>query len=346
MEDENNNKSHYVVVTSINPPNSCMRSLAEGANKNNWGFIVVGDEKSPTNFLIENCKFISLNYQKESDFKLGKLLPAGHYSRKNIGYLLSIKNGANVIIDTDDDNMPEESFWHPRDDEITVSTVSAHKWVNILSAFTDEYIWPRGLPLEFIAEGNVRVLEPKKSKTKCCIQQGLVNGDPDVDAIYRLILNKKVFFKKIMPIALESYQRCPFNSQNTTWFSEAWPFLYLPSYCSFRMTDIWRSFIAQSYLLRNDYSISFNSPTVFQDRNPHNYMKDFEDEVVGYIHNNRIMKIIDSIPASKTPHSFMISAYESLIDNGFIKEAEMDLIRAWHSDLQYSIETNIKTQGC
>ena len=331
MKKEAHNK-HYIVVTSISSPNQVMRCIAEGAKKNNWEFIVVGDRKSPDAFELNGAEFLSLTSQYESGFRLAKLMPTGHYARKNIGYLHAMKNGVGVIIDTDDDNFPEKLFWEVRNEQIRVSKIIGAGWVNVLQAFTTDHIWPRGFPLNKILSEKIRIDEGYCEK-KCCIQQGLVNGDADVDAIYRLVFNKEAAFKKREPVVLSHKQRCPFNSQNTTWFPDAWPFLYLPSCCSFRMTDIWRSFIAQSYLLRNGYGISFHSPTVFQDRNAHNLMKDFEDEVPGYLNNEEIMQKLDNIPANIETESFLRAAYSMLIDSGIIGENEMELLNAWIEDL-------------
>lgn len=314
-----------------------MRSLAKGVQDKNWLFIVVGDEKSPNEFHLNGAEYLSLDNQLKSSFKISKLLPTGHYARKNIGYLQAIKLGVHVIIDTDDDNFPEKLFWEARNEQIRSSNIIGSGWINVLQAFTTDHIWPRGFPLNKILSEKIGIDEGYCEK-KCCIQQGLVNGDADVDAIYRLISGKEAIFTSRQPITISDKQRCPFNSQNTTWFPDAWPFLYLPSYCSFRMTDIWRSFIAQSYLLRNAYGISFHSPTVFQDRNPHNLMKDFEDEVPGYLNNEEIMQKMDNIPANVGPEDFLRSAYITLIDSGMIGKNEIELLNAWIEDYNILIK--------
>ncbi|MBV5271274.1 MAG: DUF288 domain-containing protein, partial [Afipia sp.] len=80
--------------------------------------------------------------------------------------------------------------------------------------------------------------------------------NPDVDAIYRLTLPLPQSFREEQPVALGRNVWCPFNSQNTTWWKEAAPLLYLPSFCSFRMTDIWRSFVAQRIAWENGWHIT------------------------------------------------------------------------------------------
>src|SRR6185436_15069807 len=125
------------------------------------------------------------------------------------------------------------------------------------------------------------------------IQQGLADENPDVDAVYRMTSSLPLSFNKRNPIVLDKNAWCPFNSQNTTWFKEAFPLLYLPSYCSFRMTDIWRSFVAQRIAWSCNWSILFHNATVRQERNEHSLIRDFEDEIPGYLNNARICKMLE-----------------------------------------------------
>ena len=61
------------------------------------------------------------------------------------------------------------------------------------------------------------------------------------------------------------------------------------------MTDIWRSFVAQRIAWANNWSILFHEPTVWQERNDHSLMRDFKDEVPGYLHNRRIGEVLDRL---------------------------------------------------
>ena len=71
--------------------------------------------------------------------------------------------------------------------------------------------------------------------------------------------------------------------------------MYLPSYCSFRMTDIWRSYVAQRIAWECGWSVLYHEPTVWQERNEHNLMKDFEDEIPGYTNNLNICKTLQAL---------------------------------------------------
>ena len=99
--------------------------------------------------------------------------------------------------------------------------------------------------------------------------------------MYRLTIEAETKFNP-NTIILGGGTICPFNSQNTLWWPEAYPLLYLPSFVSFRMTDIWRSFVAQVCLYQTGKHLAFRDATVYQTRNEHSLIKDFKDEVPGY----------------------------------------------------------------
>ncbi|MHC4221249.1 MAG: STELLO glycosyltransferase family protein, partial [Planctomycetota bacterium] len=125
--------------------------------------------------------------------------------------------------------------------------------------------------------------------------------------------------------------------QNTTWWPEAFELLYLPAYCSFRMTDIWRSFIAQKIAWLNNWAILFHEPTVRQERNEHNLLKDFADEVPGYLNNDNIRQALDSLdlkPGTEKIADNLRSCYEKLISMSLIGPDELKLLDVWLEDIQ------------
>lgn len=314
-----------------------MRSFADGALKNDIDFWVIGDQSSPDAFDLPGCRFVSLADQLESAFEFAKSCPTRHYSRKNIGYLLAIKAGAEVIIDTDDDNLPFDSFWEVRKPFIKAPYVGDPGWCNVYRYFTNGMIWPRGLPLEFIKQNPAAVESLPETEVFCPIHQGLANSNPDVDAIFRLAFDLPFDFDNPdLQIILGGQAWCPFNSQNTRWLKEAFPLLYLPSYCSFRMTDIWRSFVAKRICAANDWGIAFHGATVWQERNEHDLMKDFRDEIPGYVNNAHIAHVLDNLSLSSGNGSIptnLISCYSTLIDHGFIEVNELNLLRSWLNDI-------------
>lgn len=327
-----------LIITSIaGHDNKTLQNYARLCPENGFDFIVAGDKKSPKIFKLPGCEFLDIETQKQLPFSLAKLLPDNCYSKKNIAYLQAIKQQHTVLVDTDDDNDPLDGFWAQREARLKGVLIEAEGWVNIYNYFSNERIWPRGFSLNHIKSSIPGIAQKNEEPVFCPIQQGLADGDPDIDAISRLTTPLPIYFKKRGNIVLGKQSICPFNSQNTTWFAEAFPLLYLPSYCSFRMTDIWRSFIAQRILWENNWGLAFHNSTVYQDRNVHNLLKDFEDEVVGYLRNEELMKLLCGLklkPGEKHLGDNLVLCYEVLIENDYFDARELELVKSWISDLE------------
>lgn len=330
-----------IVVTTIQPPTKAMQMLAAGLASTGGTLWVIGDRKGPQVFDLPNTNFFHIDDQRKMGFQLAELLPEKHYTRKNLGYLAAIAEGADCIVETDDDNLPRPEFFQPRSPSVSARIVSnAPGWCNAYKAFTDAHIWPRGLPLEAIhsSEPLFQNQEQGIKTVESLIQQGLADENPDVDAAYRLILPLPLDFRQEPPLALSPGVWCPFNSQNTTFFKEAFPLLYLPSYCSFRMTDIWRSFVAQRCLWEMDSEITFHSATVWQERNGHNLLRDFEDEVPGYLNNEKIRATLAPLKLRKGREVAVVcdnltSCYSALVQASIVGPEEMNLVELWCEDI-------------
>ncbi len=327
-----------LIITSIaNDKHPILKTFATECKKRNVDFIVIGDTKSPAEFQLQGCDFWSVDRQLTLPFKLAEITPTRHYSRKNLGYLLAIKNGALQLVETDDDNIPREEFWNDKQREVKSHSFENAGWVNVYHYFTKHTIWPRGFPLEELQKKQIELNSLKSDLINCPIQQGLADENPDVDAVYRLTYPLPLNFEIKAKLALGKNAWSPFNSQNTHWFKEAFALLYLPSYCSFRMTDIWRSYVAQRIAWECGWSILYHEPTVLQERNEHNLMKDFEDEIPGYSNNFNICKELQSLhlkPGQTNIYENLITCYQKLIDINVIGKEEMVLLQAWISDIK------------
>jgi len=329
-----------LVITTINKPNKNMRLYDVGCKQKGWDFIVIGDKKTPRNYRLANSVFISYN-QRIKNLNFSNICPHNSYARKNIGYLYAIQNNSKVIIETDDDNKPLNNFFSDFKLESYAQTIEKkNDWLNIYNYFVkrkqQNQIWPRGLPLEKVKkEKKEKFLE--KNYKKNVVIQSLCNGNPDVDAIFRLLkpdIDKVKFIKdKKYFIAKNTY--VPFNSQSTTWFEDAFPLLYLPVTCTFRTTDIWRSLIAQIILNSDNNCILFQSPTVFQKRNAHNLLKDFESEIPVYLKNKKIIEILKKIKFYKGKKNYLknlLLSYETLVKNKIFRSEELIYLKSWAND--------------
>ncbi|MFN0111790.1 MAG: STELLO glycosyltransferase family protein [Blastocatellia bacterium] len=328
----------WCVVTTIQEPTQSIQLLHSCLKEVGANFIVVGDKKGPSTYDLAKVEFLSLQKQLTLDFKLVNSLPTGHYTRKNIGYLRAIAWGALCIYETDDDNAPNEA-WAPRQEFCDSISVKGQKWVNVYRFFGAGKIWPRGFPLNEVQDSFDCSLSLSEDlvEREAPIQQGLANNSPDVDAIWRLILDEPFDFQPGPSVHLPRGTWCPFNSQSTWWFPAAYPLMYLPSYCSFRMTDIWRSFIAQRCLWEMGYGLVFHGPEVVQERNAHNLMRDFVDEIPGYTRNAEMVDLLERLSLGTGPaavNSNLRICYEALVQAGFFPQKELELVEAWLSDLQ------------
>ena len=64
-----------LVVTSIHAPNEALRELAAGCRGAGWDFVVAGDAKSPPDFALDSCRFLSIEAQRSSGFALAAVCP-------------------------------------------------------------------------------------------------------------------------------------------------------------------------------------------------------------------------------------------------------------------------------
>jgi len=325
-----------LVVTSIAEPNAVLRTLAHGCRAHGYEFIVIGDAASPADFQLEGCRFYGLAEQYKTGLKLARLCPTKHYARKNLGYLLALREGATMIRETDDDNLPYETFWEKRERRQSANTLAKHGWANVYRYFSESNIWPRGFPLEHVKDEVPALASLPVDVNDCPIQQGLANENPDVDAIYRLVSSLPQSFRQGAGVALAEGSWSPFNSQNTCWWREAFPLMYLPAFCSFRMTDIWRSFVAQRIAWTNNWSVLFHEPNVRQERNEHDLLRDFRDEIPGYLHNKSICEALEKLPlrsgVGKLGENLQV-CYEKLVSMGLVDRKELELVEAWLSDI-------------
>lgn len=320
----------HIVITSIFSPTEAIEKFSKLSEYN---LIVVGDKKSPIDWGCTNSTFLSVEDQAKMDLKLATLLPYNHYCRKMMGYLYAIKNGATTIIDTDDDNIPKENWVFPAFEETFEVTPNNLGFINIYNHFTDQKIWPRGLPLRLINQPREDT-STRFKKVKVGVWQGLADEDPDVDALYRLTSDKTCCFSNREPIVLGKGTISPFNTQNTAIVKELFALMYLPCHVTFRFTDILRGLVAQPIMWAADYNLGFINATVVQKRNPHDYFKDFVSEIPMYLNIDKVIELGEKVVKSKNSvEDNLYNSYIELEKNSIVNSDEIKIIEAWLQDL-------------
>lgn len=320
----------FIIITSINKPNKVINLFSKWED---WQLVVVGDRKSPADWKYPRVKYLSINDQYNLFGNLAKLIPENTYTRKMLGYIYAVQQGAEVIFESDDDNIPYYFTQKEIQDKIKGKNKNGHLiskkngWVNIYEEFGENNCWPRGYPIELLKTA----IKSKKrgSKYSAKVIQYLVNLDPDVDAIYRMINGREINFKKDLKFALYKGTYCPFNSQATLWFKDAFPLMFFPLGVPDRVTDILRGFISLTCLWAMDSTVEFRSPAVYQERNDHNLLKDFEQENMLYLNSDQLVKILysnskSSNLKSKEPCNLFASALRLLANKGFITKKNLE----------------------
>jgi len=301
----------FIVITTINKKTEAIKKFDKIQD---WNLIVIGDKKTPK-INLSNGIYLSLANQKKMDFKCISDIPVNSYQRINIGYLLALKNGADVIASIDDDNIPLKN-WGKNvfvNKHINSKILSSpNKFVDSLyehKMISKKNFWHRGFPLSELKKRNK---QKKKSKKRCFIEieAGLWNTEPDVDAICR-IANGPFNFKfknKISLIDNKCYS--PFDTQNVI-FSRR----IMPSMCLLfgigRMCDIWASYISQRIIRELNSNLIFTGPTVNHIRNEHNLVHDLFEETLGVKYTDNLIDTLEKIKFKKNQN--VIEMYNMII---------------------------------
>jgi len=320
--------ARFVVLTSVFGPTPAVRRFAEQAPDR---VIVVGDRKTPAGWSCPGVEYLSADAQAASGWLTAGALPWNHYARKMVGYLRALERGADTIAESDDDNLPSDGWSFPPF-QGTFPEVAAGPHYNVYSRFTDRRVWPRGFPLSHVREP----AEVEESPRDCrvAVWQGLVDGDPDVDAIYRLTVGSPVSFNDGEPAVLAPGTVCPFNSQNTLFRREAFPLLYLPATVSVRATDIVRGLVAQPVLWAAGMRLGFVGANARQERNPHDLLRDFEDEIPLYLGAEAVSEAAAAaVSAEASVEENLRRAYRRLAERALVGTEELSLLDAWLGDV-------------
>ncbi len=317
-----------VIITTINKPTD---TIIKHINNKNYDLIIVGDNKTPNDYYDLDCIYLDINKQRQLFPELADIIPYNHYCRKNLGYLYAIINKYELIYETDDDNVPYDNFDNILKELDNNDMLNCtNKWINVFKYFTNNsHIWPRGYPLSLIKSTQELYIE--KCNFKPSIINGLVENDPDVDALFRLISKDTIEWEKNKKVLISNKTMTVFNTQNTFWLNpNLFIALLIPSSVSFRYCDILKGIIANIILKYTNNYLMITSPNVIQYRNEHNLISDFKSEVEMYINNENILNFIeDNIFESDNIKTIILKIYNNLFKNKVICKLDLDILNIW-----------------
>lgn len=275
-----------IVTTTIYPKSKAIEKFEELSD---WEMIVIGDKKSIP-YRIKNGRFVTFEEQENFDSKLSDLIGPNCIQRRSFGFILAYLEGADIVASVDDDNIPNDDWGEvflKKPIEVRKIVPNNQLAFDPLSATNNKQYWHRGFPLNLLRN---REYTETKTTVSFDIQANFWDGDPDIDAICRLEHGPYVKFDpKDFPFYSDRIG--PFNSQNTMITRDVFKYWMMLPHVG-RGDDILPSFYIQSL----GFKVGYFKPTVTQERNPQNLMKNLKDEYDLYQNALPLIKDITKDP--------------------------------------------------
>ncbi|MBN1182411.1 MAG: hypothetical protein JXB49_09005 [Bacteroidales bacterium] len=275
-----------IVTTTINSPTEAIQKFDSMPD---WDLVVIGDLKTPKDYRLKRGIYVSPEKQEKYDKQLSDAIGWNCIQRRNFGLLWANDMKADMVAVVDDDNIPMDGWG---ENLLIGNTTEVNYYETDIPAFdpigatNHKNLWHRGFPLQLIPS---RVYSNKiKKELDADIQADFWNGDPDIDAICRMEHAPDCVFEDIF-FPISANKLAPFNSQNTFLKGALLKDYFLFPHVG-RMDDIWASFYLQA---KNNCKVVYGKASVYQERNPHDLVKDLKQEYLGYENN---LKIVQELP--------------------------------------------------
>jgi len=274
-----------IVTTTINSPTEATKRYDKIED---WDFLVVGDKKTPHDE-YKNYNYLHPEDQEKIDKNLSDMIGWGCIQRRNLGFVYALKNDYDYIATVDDDNIPYDNWgemFTPREVDVYSTDFG---FFDPLSVTSYNHLWHRGFPIQYVHKKN-NVIKSKKFCSKFDVQANLWDGDPDIDAICRMVYAPECKFDNSW---FTTDCMTPFNSQNTILSRDALKHYFMYENVG-RMDDIFASYVLQ----KKGFNVVFGPPSVYQDRNEHDLTVDMKKEYIGYENVKDIINDESFIPCN------------------------------------------------
>jgi hypothetical protein len=226
------------------------------------------------------------------------LIPYNTDNRRNVGFLMALDRGADVLISIDDDNFVLDDVDFVGEHLVTGTMIAAEalessdRWFNLCSllhASTKDDIFPRGFP--YFARHHERSQRGEPAEAaRVALNAGLWLSDPDVDAMTRLTQAPHVSEAEPRSIRLGRNTWTPINTQNTSIARDAVAAYYyvkmgfsLGGLRIDRYGDILSGYLLAKCVKARGEAIRIGSPVADHRRTPHNLFKDLYHELAGIV---------------------------------------------------------------
>jgi hypothetical protein len=192
-----------------------------------------------------------------------------------------------------------------------------------------------------------------RDKLKTVISHGLWSGALDQDGRTEVVtgkLNEPAYppLRSVIPAGLFF----PMSSMNLAFRREITPAMFFPMmgydpegklWGFDRYDDIWAAYILKRIADHLGDSITFGEPIVKQERNPHNYWKDLEQERVGHSLTLRFVNALAAIPLKEKTYADCYGTLAHALPRAFkehkLSEAEGVFIKKFIEGMRIWRET-------
>ena len=279
-----------IVTTTINPPTEAIRKFEA---MEDWDLVVIGDRKTPPDYHLARGTYVTPADQQKYDPLLSEAIGWNCIQRRIMGLLWAHDMHADIVAVVDDDNIPLDGWG---ENLLLGKEVDVDYYETGLPAFdpvgatNHPKIWHRGFPLQLVPRRDYS----KKTRRKVVVdvQADFWNGDPDIDAFCRMEHAPECTFDPGC-FPMSSNRMGPFNSQNTFLAGAQLREYFLFPHVG-RMDDIWASY----YLQAKGSHVVWARPSVYQQRNEHDLVRDMRMEYCGYENNLRLVQDLARDPKS------------------------------------------------
>lgn len=226
-------------------------------------------------------------------------IPERTDNRRNVGFLMAIRDGTDFLLSLDDDNFFDDDVDciadHLRNLEPSSASLplieSSDRFYNCCHPLRTKVsceVYPRGYPLAIRHKAQT-LTESTMANCPTWINAGLWIESPDIDAFQWLAFGQQAQSDGWEPCEkrLSVNTWCPVNSQNTMLSREILPaYYYLPMRGKTleipmdRHGDILSGYFALKCAKVHGATVNFGSPIARHIRNQHDYTKDFSREML------------------------------------------------------------------
>jgi hypothetical protein len=333
-----------IVVTTINSgellEDYCGQAEREGA-RNRLRIIVIPDRKSPQK-LYQNCARLADkgfdvrcptlddqdNYLKQfGDF--ASLIPYNSDNRRNIGFLMALEWGCEVLLSIDDDNFCVGETYATsavvcRDSITSRAAYSSSGWFNVCELLTiepDYCVYPRGFPYHKRHKPSELTFREESATVR--LNAGLWLQDPDLDAMTWLVTPVRVTSFNGESVLLGKGVWSPINTQNTALHRDlivAYYFVRMgyPLLGGIRIDrygDIFSGYLVQACMQHMGHRVRVGTPIADHRRNSHNYIRDLEGEIACILMLEDFMAWLPTVKLEGSSYSEAYSSLASAIDD-------------------------------